>query len=112
VDAEIFGANPRHLLGRWQKKDPNNICVPYVEVPRKVSTYRQAHKSFRQGPEAKIQVRIPFDSCRDGNRRVPGATRFRRDPGTHRTEVRARYGGGMGRDFEQNSVALFRRKAA
>jgi hypothetical protein len=31
VDAEIFGPNPRHCLGRWQKKDPNNIWVPYVE---------------------------------------------------------------------------------
>jgi len=31
VDAEIFGPHPTHLLGRWQKKDPDNIWVPYVE---------------------------------------------------------------------------------
>jgi len=32
VDAEVFGKNPFHWLGRWQKKDSNNIWVTYAEA--------------------------------------------------------------------------------
>jgi hypothetical protein len=31
VDAEVFGANPTHPLGRWKKHDPNNPWVPCVD---------------------------------------------------------------------------------
>jgi hypothetical protein len=31
VDANVFGENPPHLLGQWQKKDQNNPWVPYTE---------------------------------------------------------------------------------
>jgi hypothetical protein len=31
VDAEVFGANPTHPLGRWQKHDPNNPWLPHVD---------------------------------------------------------------------------------
>ncbi len=31
IDAEVFGAKPLHWLGQWQKKDANNIWVPYTE---------------------------------------------------------------------------------
>lgn len=31
VDAEVFGESPTHPLGRWQKSDPNNPWIPYIE---------------------------------------------------------------------------------
>jgi hypothetical protein len=31
VDVEVFGANPTHPLGRWQKHDPRNPWVPHVD---------------------------------------------------------------------------------
>lgn len=31
VDAEVLGANATHLLGLWQKKNPNNPWVKYTE---------------------------------------------------------------------------------
>lgn len=31
IDAEVFGEDPTHPLGRWQKSDPNNPWVPYIE---------------------------------------------------------------------------------
>jgi len=31
VDTEIFGENPTHDLGRWQKSDPKNPWTPYIE---------------------------------------------------------------------------------
>lgn len=31
VDRQLLGANPTHALGRWQKSDPSNIWVPYVD---------------------------------------------------------------------------------
>src|SRR5437879_1619698 len=31
IDAEVFADNPAHFLGRWQKKDPNNLWVRYTE---------------------------------------------------------------------------------
>jgi len=31
IDAELFADNPTHFLGRWQKKDPNNVWVTYTE---------------------------------------------------------------------------------
>lgn len=31
TDSEVFGVRPSHLLGRWQKKDPNNVWVKYTE---------------------------------------------------------------------------------
>jgi hypothetical protein len=31
VDAEVFGDNPQHVLGRWWLKDPANIWIPYAE---------------------------------------------------------------------------------
>jgi len=31
IDAEVFGENPSHPLGRWQKSAPNNPWVPYIE---------------------------------------------------------------------------------
>jgi hypothetical protein len=31
VDSEVFGDKPKHLLGRWHKKDPDNICVRHTE---------------------------------------------------------------------------------
>lgn len=31
VDTNIFGGDPQHLLGSWQKKDPDNVWVPYTE---------------------------------------------------------------------------------
>ena len=30
-DAEIFGENPQHALGRWCRKDPTNAWLPHVE---------------------------------------------------------------------------------
>ena len=31
VDSNVFGDDPQHLLGRWQKRNPNNLWVPYTE---------------------------------------------------------------------------------
>ncbi|MBS1805497.1 MAG: hypothetical protein JST28_19210 [Acidobacteria bacterium] len=31
VDTNVFGGDPQHLLGSWQKKDPDNVWVPYAE---------------------------------------------------------------------------------
>jgi len=31
IDTEVFGQNPIHLLGRWQKSGPHNLWVPYIE---------------------------------------------------------------------------------
>lgn len=31
VNNNVFGENPAHLLGQWQKKDPDNVWVPYTE---------------------------------------------------------------------------------
>ena len=31
VDTNVFGDDPQHLLGRWQKRNPNNLWVPYTE---------------------------------------------------------------------------------
>lgn len=31
VDTNVFGDDPQHLLGRWQKRNPNNLWVPYSE---------------------------------------------------------------------------------
>jgi Holliday junction resolvase-like predicted endonuclease len=31
VDTNVFGENPQHLLGRWQKNNEANPWVPYVE---------------------------------------------------------------------------------
>jgi hypothetical protein len=31
VDAEIFGENPQHALGRWWRKDPANAWLPHIE---------------------------------------------------------------------------------
>jgi hypothetical protein len=31
VDAEVLGDNATHLLGLWQRKNPNNPWVKYTE---------------------------------------------------------------------------------
>jgi hypothetical protein len=31
VDTNVFGDDSEHLLGRWQKKNANNLWVPYTE---------------------------------------------------------------------------------
>jgi hypothetical protein len=31
IDAEVFGKNPSHLLGRWQKNNPSALWVTYTE---------------------------------------------------------------------------------
>jgi hypothetical protein len=31
IDAEVFGEKPTHLLGRWQKNDPNSPWMEYTE---------------------------------------------------------------------------------
>jgi hypothetical protein len=32
IDAEVLTDKPTHLLGRWEKKDPNNIWLKYTET--------------------------------------------------------------------------------
>lgn len=31
VHTYVFGVDSQHLLGRWQKRNPNNLSVPYTE---------------------------------------------------------------------------------
>jgi hypothetical protein len=31
VDAEVFGDNPKHLLGQWWQKDSANVWIPHIE---------------------------------------------------------------------------------
>jgi hypothetical protein len=31
IEVEVLAGKPTHLLGRWQRKDPNSIWVQYTE---------------------------------------------------------------------------------